>query len=202
MNKDLGFLGATKAAEQILNGTYIFPPGTDPHTIGLLKQLGAAANSIRSNSCQATISAEDFISYWNGRKEKTSSSFSGLHFGHWKAAAQSKNLSIIHAKSIELAFATGTPLDRWIIGLSVMLEKKPGVIDVDKLRAILLMEADFNFANHLFFGKRLRASAEENNIFSQDTFGSRENNSSIEVSLCRLLFFDMVRQLKFNAALG
>ena len=112
MKKELGFLGATKATKQILNGTYIFPPGTDPHTIGLLKQLGAAANSIRSNSCQSTISAEDFISYWNGRKEKTSSSFSGLHFGHWKAAAQSKNLSIIHAKSIELAFATGTPLDR------------------------------------------------------------------------------------------
>ena len=202
MNKELGFLGATQAAEQILNGTYIFPPGTDAHTIGLLKQLGAAANSIRANSCQATISAEDFIRYWNGRKEKTSSSFSGLHFGHWKAAAQSKNLSTIHAKSIELAFATGTPLERWVIGLSVMLEKKPGVIDVDKLRAILLMEADFNFANHLFFGKRLRASAEKHNIFPDDTFGSRENNSSIEVSLCRLLFFDLVRQLKFNAALG
>ena len=64
------------------------------------------------------------------------------------------------------------------------------------------MEADFNFANHLYFGKRLKALAEEHNILPDDTFGSRENNSSIEVSLCRLLFFDLVLQLKFNAALG
>ena len=82
MNKELGFLGATQAAEQSLNGTYIVPPGTDAHSIGQLKQLGTAANSIRANSCQATISANDFIRYWNGRKEKTSSSFSGIYFGH------------------------------------------------------------------------------------------------------------------------
>ena len=83
-----------------------------------------------------------------------------------------------------------------------MLEKKPGGIGVDMLRAILLMEANFNFANHLCFGKRLKASVEDNNILSDDAFVSRENSSSIEVSLFRLLFFDLVRQLKFNAALG
>jgi hypothetical protein len=33
-----------------------------------------------------------------------------------------------------------------------MLEKKKGVILVDKLRAILLMEADFNYANKTVFG--------------------------------------------------
>ena len=202
MNEELGFLGATKAAEQILKGTYVFPPGTDAHTIGLLKQLGSAATSITNNSCKATISKDEFKRYWKGRKEKTSSSFSGLHFGHWKAAATSDNLATIHAKTIELAFLTGTPLERWSVGLSVMLEKKPGVIEVDKLRAILLMEADFNFANQLYFGKRLTASAEEHGVIPDDTFGSRKDNSSIEVSLCRLLFFDLIRQLKFNAVLG
>ena len=202
MNEELGFLGATKAAEQILNGTYKFPPNTDVHTIGLLKQLGSAAKGISQNSCKATVSKEEFKQYWKGRKEKTSSSFSGLHFGHWKAAATSDDLSTIHAKTIELAFMTGTPLERWCIGLSVMLEKKPGVIEVDKLRAILLMEADFNFANHLYFGRRMKAAAEEHGVIPEDTFGSRENKSSIEVSLCRMLFFDLVRQLKFNAVLG
>jgi hypothetical protein len=36
-----------------------------------------------------------------------------------------------------------------------MLEKRAGVILVDKLRPILLMEADFNFANKVQFGCRL-----------------------------------------------
>ena len=115
---------------------------------------------------------------------------------------QNKTLVTIHTKVIKLAFLTSTPLERWAIGLSVVLEKIPGVIDVDKLRAILLMEADFNFASHLYFGKRLKASAEEHNIIPDDAFASTENNSSIEVSLCRFLFFDLVRQLKFNAAFG
>jgi hypothetical protein len=36
-----------------------------------------------------------------------------------------------------------------------MLEKKQGVILVSKLWAILLMEADFNFANKTIFGHRM-----------------------------------------------
>ena len=35
-----------------------------------------------------------------------------------------------------------------------MLEKKTGMIHVDKLRDTLLMEADFNFANKLILGDR------------------------------------------------
>lgn len=64
------------------------------------------------------------------------------------------------------------------------------------------MEANFNFVNHLYFGKRLNASAEEHHIIPDNTFGSREDNSTIEASLRWLLFFDLVWQLKFNAALG
>ena len=64
------------------------------------------------------------------------------------------------------------------------------------------MEADFNFANHLYFGKQMKASAETYNIPPDDTFRSREYTSSIEVALCRLIFFDLVRQLKSIAVLG
>ena len=66
-------------------------------------------------------------------------------YGHYKAAAHSDLLSEIHALMTELAVTGGTPLAHWESGLSVMLEKQKGVIQVDKLRAILLMEADFNF---------------------------------------------------------
>ena len=39
MQKELGFLGDTQAAEQILKGTYEFPPDTDAYTVGLLEQI-------------------------------------------------------------------------------------------------------------------------------------------------------------------
>ena len=83
-----------------------------------------------------------------------------------------------------------------------MLEKSPGIIKTDKLRAILLMEADFNFANRLYFGRKLCDVAEAAKILPPDQFGSRKEHSAKEVAICRALFLDIVRQKKWNAALG
>ena len=46
-----------------------------------------------------------------------------------------------------------------------MLEKEQGNIKTEKLRAILLMEADFNFANKLAFGNRMQNRAEDKSYF-------------------------------------
>ena len=54
-----------------------------------------------------------------------------------------------------MAIANNKPLDRWIRGVSIMLEKKPNEIAVSKLRAILLLEADFNTVNKIIFNTRL-----------------------------------------------
>lgn len=156
--------------------------------IKMLQHLGKTAKTIQSNSTTATISPQDYITYWRGRSDRTPSSFSGLHFGHWKAANKYQNLATIHAKAVELSFQTGAPLHRWSVGLSVMLEKLPGVINVEKLRAILLMEAYFNFANKICFGRRLKLKTGAHNIIPQDLFESREDHSSIEVALCRFMF--------------
>jgi hypothetical protein len=48
------------------------------------------------------------------------------------------------------AVTGANPFTRWEMGLSCMLEKTAGVIKVEKLHTILLMEADyFNFFNGL-----------------------------------------------------
>jgi len=76
----------------------------------------------------------------------------------------------------------------------VMLEKKPGVIQVDKLRAILLLEADFNFANKLTLGVRMMRSAEANGLTHQETLGSRKFHDARELALNRRLLTDISRQ--------
>ena len=45
-----------------------------------------------------------------------------------------------------------------------MLEKIAGVVLVTKRRAILLMEADFNFHNKLIFGKQMMDLAPRHGI--------------------------------------
>jgi hypothetical protein len=46
-----------------------------------------------------------------------------------------------------IPYQWGFSPSRWRKGIDVMLEKKKGVYNIDKLRAILLYEADFNQNN-------------------------------------------------------
>jgi len=102
-----------------------------------------------------SLSRKDYKRYWKKAKERTSSSFSSLHFGHWKVAADDDFLAEIHSLICDIALDSGYSLLRWQSGLTIMIKKKAGVIQVDKLWAILLMEADFNFTNKLIVGSRM-----------------------------------------------
>ena len=104
---------------------------------------------------------EDFQLFWKKCNERTSSSISGLHYGHYKAAVDNNHLSELHAMQMQVIAKVGHTLSCWQKGLSCMLEKVMGVIVVDKLRAILLMEADFNTFNGIIFTKCMIDQAEQ-----------------------------------------
>ena len=74
------------------------------------------------------------------------------------------------------------------------VRKKEGLIRVDKLRAILLLEADFNFGTKLLFGKRMMSQMEEHDIIPKEQFGSRQQHSAIEVAINRRILMDISRQ--------
>jgi hypothetical protein len=82
-----------------------------------------------------------------------------------------------------------------------MLEKKKGVIKVNKLWAILLMEGDLNCANKTIFGKCMMEFAEEQNEIPEECVGSRRNHQASDVSLNRHLFCDITHQKKCSAAI-
>ena len=54
-----------------------------------------------------------------------------------------------------------------------MLEKIAGVAAVTKLRAILLMEADFNFHNKLIFGKRMLDLARAHDLVPEEIYSAK-----------------------------
>ena len=74
-----------------------------------------------------------------------------------------------------------------------MIEKKPGELNVSKLRTILLMEADFKQGN-----KRLRRQmmrhAESQGLLALEQYGSRKFHMAINQGLNKLLTFDIFRQ--------
>ena len=132
------------------------------------------------DTVSSLVTAEDFKNHWRKAKEKTSSSTSGLHFGHCKSASKNAHLSEVHAISVHIILNTGFSLDRWQRGLAAMIEKKPGVIVVDKLRAILLMEADFNFGNELIFGNRAMQNPKMSEMFRNEMCGGRKRLEAAE----------------------
>ena len=84
---------------------------------------------------------------WSKVKEQTSSGRSGLHFGHFIAGCGDDNIAALEACLSSIPWQTGYAPSRWKQGLNIMIEKKEGVIDVERLRTILLLEADYNQGN-------------------------------------------------------
>jgi hypothetical protein len=100
-----------------------------------------------------TISTMDFRQYWKRVDERTSSSFCGVTFSHYKAVASHLMLSSMHAAYLTACARRGISLARWGVGLTVLLEKIVGNNFFHKLRAICLLAADFNWINKIIFAK-------------------------------------------------
>jgi len=102
-----------------------------------------------------TIDSDDFVKAWTKFRESTSSSPSGRHYGHYKAAALAYKapkkladrtdnplhfpaLAEYHATMSTLPLQYGFSPKRWRVSINAMLEKSNRSRLVDKLRIIHL----------------------------------------------------------------
>jgi len=90
---------------------------------------------------------DEITTTWRQAREATSSSPSGIHFGHYMASMFNSTITIFNARLANLGFTTGYSLKRWQAGLNVMLEKQQGNLNIEKLCIILLFEGNFNNNN-------------------------------------------------------
>ena len=108
---DIGFLGDTVAARQILEGTYEFPPDTDPATKLLFEEAAHTFAKLSNEEIATFVSVEDFQFYWKRANEHICSSYSGLHFSHYKAAAFDYDNSTLHAAKLTACARKGITLE-------------------------------------------------------------------------------------------
>ncbi|KAK1748959.1 hypothetical protein QTG54_000898 [Skeletonema marinoi] len=191
----LGTYADTEAAVQILEGTFTPPTDADGPTLIILEEIARIWQLMGDGEVNIVITQEDYQYYWRKVKESTSSSLSGLHFGHYKAIGWDDELSNILARKLSLISATGSAPQRWARGLSVMLEKIAGVALLTKLRAILLLEADFNQHNKLIFQHRMLALARENGLIPEEIF-SEKGKTAEDAILQQVLMYDIARITK------
>ena len=140
-----------------------------------IPQLGMKL--VAGNDEEITFTPDDFKRYWKQAREKTHSSMCLVHFGHHKAATTSDSVSKFMAKKIIVIARSGCPPKRWGSGLQLMLENISGVALINKLRAILLMEADFNSENKFVFGHLALNKLLEEEYISEEQYSQRETTT-------------------------
>ena len=186
------------ATKSILEGTYMYPPDTDPSTILLLEELAHIYATMPRAELATYVILEDFQYYWWRANERILSSYLGLYMGHYKAASFNLHLLALHTQKLTLCACTGVPLARWGIGLPVLLENICGNNYGNKLWAICLFEADFNWWNKLISVRRMMHSAKDNILVPDDLFltAGRQTMDAI----MSMTFFSNVSKVQHHPA--
>jgi hypothetical protein len=195
----LGIDGCSEVSTSILE-TGVIPEEIaqlDPY---IAEYLAAHQVSPPAPPVDPVISTDAHKQGWSYAKERTSSGRSGLHFGHLIAGVSHDDISQFEATMSSIPWETGYSPKRWQQGLDVMIEKKVGDIDVEKLRAILLLEPDFNQGNK-WLGKQLMANAEREFLLAPEQYGSRKFHEAINQGLNKVLTFNILGQLNQPGAL-
>ena len=174
--QDFGYCADTPALIAVLNGTYAAPPTSDKATKELFAEIASICCLIPANSVPIAITPDQWKTYWKAINKETSSSESGIHFGNYIVGAKSNIVSHYHAARVSVTLAHAIQLERWSRGLSVMLEKTLGVTLVTKLRAILLMEGDFNATNKIVYGVRMLQNARKHNQMPEEIFSKKKQD--------------------------
>lgn len=193
--EQLGFLADTEVARAILDGTFVPPPDTPDSLVLILDEIARIAKQIGAGAVRLLLSAEEFKRCWKPVDERTSSSKSKLHMGHYKAAARIDRLAAFFARKLTFIARSGWAPSRWGNGLTVLLEKIAGIALVNKLRAILLFEADSNMFNRFVFADRAMAMARQHNLIPSEQYAERQSEAA-DGNWSKRLFADISRQAK------
>ena len=190
----VGYNGLSPQSTSILNGTFSTSQ-LDPYTAIHVRSLRRPAHLRDWPSAMLTITPSEHAQAWRKAREKTSSSPSGLHFGMWKVNATDPLLCELDTIMREIPFRTGYSLHRWRHGIDVELQKEHDNYNIERMRTIVLIEADHNMNNKLL-GKRAMAYGEEHNALAPEQYGSRKNLSAAQASVNNRLMYDIMRQTR------
>jgi hypothetical protein len=190
----LRYLEDEELARSIITGTFNILADLDPATTLILNETRKMGLKIMNGEGkEIIITPEEFTFFWKKVGEFTSSSSSGVHYGHFKAAIQDQMSTKVLALQLKVIAHSGVPPESWSVGLQVMLEKIAGVCLVEKLQAIQLYEADFNCFNYFIFGWAAMESLTKNNYLPEELF-SQKGCTAKDAKFDKTLMANLSRQ--------
>ena len=157
----------------------------------LLQALKRPQRTNPNVSPRLYISTDDHIKAFKKTKERVSAGMSKLHYGMFKAHIKRRHLAEMDASMRSIAYTTGYVHKRWKRGLDVQLLKRIALWLAEKMRTILLLEADLNMNNKAIGADAMRMG-EANGWFERDNYGGRKGMQAVEVSLNAQLLFNSI----------
>jgi hypothetical protein len=133
----------------------------------------------------ATIDEEGFNAAIAHTRERTSSSPSGRHYGHYRALLQSPETLGHIASLANFCFHWGVTMSQWEKVIQPQLPKDNGTTRITRIRRITLIQADLNMCLSKLFGRRLMDNAETHKLLHPHQFGSRKGRMSISAVLLK-----------------
>ena len=175
------------------------PPDLNAATQEILRFLTTPPYEIND-----TISPQDLISGYTKWREKTSTSPSGRHLGHYKsmlynpkaasdpdAIPFTQTFFTVQSLIMNSCLRSGYILDRWKAVINSMIEKIPGTPRIDKLRVIHLFESDINLVFGILWNRRLLHRCEHEQILGDEQWGSRPGKAAADVAAMKLLTYEI-----------
>jgi hypothetical protein len=131
------------------------------------------------------ITTEHFSQAVAHTRERTSSSPSGRHYGHYRTLLRDEHLIGDIANIANFCFRWGITLTRWETVTQPLIPKDTGTPRINRIRRITLVEADLNVCLSELFGHRLMINAEQHGLLHPAQYGSRKGKMAISAVLLK-----------------
>jgi hypothetical protein len=187
--------------DNILNGTYEPSPGTDHYAGLLLKEMAMTAAVPDGPKASTKVTMAEHQSGRREQNETTSAEHHGLTVSHYKVAAQDPVMCEFDTLIRTLPYEHGFSPTLWQNIVDVEILKKEGVYDIEKIRTITLMNAEFQM-NNKKIGREVMYCGEAASAIALEQSGSRRWHRASFTSLNKRLTNDLFRLQRRAYALG
>jgi hypothetical protein len=197
-------------AVEILNGSIpLSMVSNDAYTMKVLQYI---ANREKLPQIDTHLTPSQVSNGFKKWREDTSTSPSGCHLGLRRIPAfltsdkemenMRSEIQQLQADIINVPIQNGFSPSRWQTVINAMLEKIAGKPLLHKLRVIHILEADYNLALKMIFGRRLLQNCEQFETLGEHQDGFRKGRSTIRTLLQNEIVNDYNKRLRINNFVG
>jgi hypothetical protein len=204
--KELGYQGCNSSCLNLLQGKLPSSYADCSETTQLILEKLMQPPSIPKITTDLTF--EEFCNGFQKWDEKTTTSPSGRHLGHYRVLlldlqedakstdtlnrdnSKAKLIMKVYYHMLLAVLHSGIPLDRWTTSHTSMIQKINGNSRIDKLRVIHIYEADYNLFLKIFWGRKMVFNSERNNQLNEGQYGSRPGKKSSDQVIKKIMVYD------------